>query len=111
MRQPKITKSLTFEEIGGILDISPQQVHKIEREAFNKLFSGLLTSNQFNPVELVSGVCNFFGMQLEQFMKKLDKKNKENLLKFISGEYEKYIPGISEMLKEAEFGTLEELIR
>jgi DNA-binding XRE family transcriptional regulator len=102
---------LTFEEIGQELDISPQQVHKIEKEAFNKVFQGLLTLEKYNPVEIVSFICNYFGIQPDQFMKKLDKKNKEKLLTYISSEYEKYVPGITEAIRDRSYDCIEELIR
>jgi len=111
MRRPKISKNLTFEEIGQELDISPQQVHKIEKEAFNKVFQGLLSLEKHTPVELVAGICDYFGIQPEQFMKKLDKKNREVLLTFISSEYEKYVPGITEAIRDRSFDCIEELIR
>jgi len=90
----KIKKNLTYEEIGKQLDISPQQVHKIEKEAINKVFKRLNDCTNFNPVQVMIGVCEEFNVNPEQIFKKLDDGNKNVLLRFIQVEYDKKIPGL-----------------
>lgn len=107
MKNLKIQKNLTYEEIGNKLSISPQQVHKIEKEALNKLFKRLNDCTEFNPVQIMIGVCEEFGVNPEQIYKKLDKTNKNTLLKFVQEEYGKKIPG----LEEAEIDSIEDLFR
>lgn len=91
MKPLKIAKALTFEEISKILTISPQQIHKIEKEAFNKMYERTCNCKSFTPIEVVLGLCDYLGIQPEQFINKLDVKNKNMLLNFIKKDYGKNV--------------------
>lgn len=108
MRDHKIQKCLTYEEIGKRVNISPQQVHKIEKEAFNKMFSRLSCSTEFTPSEIVHGMCRYFGVSHDQVIKKLDPINKNKLLLAVQEETGK---DVSEFLEETECESIEELFK
>lgn len=93
MKNLKIQKNLTYEEISDIVDISPQQIHKIEKEALNTIFNRLCNFSQFTPVEIILSVCETFGMNPEQYYKKLNDSNKDILLNYVVEHYGKEVPG------------------
>jgi hypothetical protein len=96
---------LTYEEIGTKLSISPQQVHKIEKEAINKLFKRLFDCTNYTPVEITTGVCEYFGVNPDQIYKKLDESNKAILLRFVQNEYGMSVPGF----KDVDVDSIEDL--
>jgi transcriptional regulator with XRE-family HTH domain len=100
----KIQKSLSFDEISEKIGISPQQVHKIEKEATNKMFSKLCNSNKFTPFEVHLGLSAYLGIEPEQLLKKLDNRNKRILFEFTNQEYGKNIelPKINEETNDIE---------
>ncbi len=82
--QKKVKKSLTYEQIGNELSISPQQVHKIEKEAINKIINILMLDGRFNIFEIVINLSEFFGVEPHQVYGKLDKRNTQLIYKFVS---------------------------
>ena len=98
MRKMKIAKNLTYEQIGQLTDITAQQAHKIEHDAFNKIFSRFIKMNPTTtPVDMVKYLCDFFAMEPSQCIDKLNPSNKVILLKFIKEEYGKEIPELEEL--------------
>jgi hypothetical protein len=89
----KTGKCLTYEEIGSIMDISPQQVHKIEREAFNKLVKGLSMYPGVDIFESVMEISKYLGIDTDIAYKKLDDSNLEKLNKYIFEKYGKKVNG------------------
>ena len=85
----KVRKNLTYEQIGNTLSISPQQVHKIEKEAINKIINTLLNDSRFNIFEVVVNLSEFFGVEPHQVYGKLNKKNKQLMYKFVNETYGK----------------------
>lgn len=68
-------KEQTYEQIGHKLKISPQQVHKIEREAFNKIIRRVMEKNNMDIFDSIIYFSKLFGVEVEQCYKKLDKVN------------------------------------
>lgn len=93
MEKLRTGKSLTYEEIGERMDISPQQVHKIEKEAFNKIIKRFMISSGKNIFDTVLFVCEYLGIDPDQCFKKLDKENYETLCIYVEETYEKKIKG------------------
>ncbi len=93
MSKNRTGKCLTYEEIGEELSISPQQVHKIEKEAFNKLIKRLAVYPQSNIFEAIITLSEYFGIDTDQAYKKLDKTNYNNLCIFVQKYYGKTIEG------------------
>jgi hypothetical protein len=90
----KTGKTSTYEEIGDIMKLSPQQVHKIEKEAFNKLLRGLSAAMKSNLFDTIINLCSYLGMDLEQAYKKLDDENLKILSDYTLHEYGRNIKGI-----------------
>lgn len=90
----KMGKCLTFEEIGGVMDLSPQQVHKIEREAFNKIIKNMMITANLTIFETILSVSSFLGLDPEQAYKKLDSENLTTLSEYTKSQYGKSIKGI-----------------
>lgn len=93
MSKNRTGKSLTYEEIGEKLEISPQQVHKIEKEAFNKIIRRLTTCTNANIFEAILSVSEYFGIDPDQCYKKLDKANHEKLCLYIQEYYGQTVKG------------------
>ena len=91
----KMGKSMTYEEIGGVMNLSPQQVHKIEREAFNKMVRRLMNSTKMSIFDTVIALSTHLGIDLEQSYKKLDEENLELLSIYTKEEYGRHIDGVS----------------
>ena len=91
----KMGKSLTFEEIGTVMELSPQQVHKIEREAFNKMLRGLMVSANLNIFDTLIVLSSYLGIDTDQAYKKLDTENMELLSLHTKEYYGKHIKGVS----------------
>lgn len=85
----KVKKNLTYEQIGDILTISPQQVHKIEKEAINKIINILMDDGRFNIFEIVINVSEVFGVEPHQVYGKLNAKNKQLMYSFVNEAYGK----------------------
>lgn len=83
----KIFKNLTYDEISKKLNLSTQQVHKIEKDAFNKIFKRTSISGQFTPVEVILGMCSEFGIQPDQCYNKLTNDNKNKVIEYVNEEY------------------------
>jgi transcriptional regulator with XRE-family HTH domain len=91
MSYKKVKKNMTYEQIGNEVGISPQQVHKIEKEALNKMVSRLANLGTFNIFEIIIGLSNEFGVEPHQIFGKLDIKNKETLYEFVETTYGKHV--------------------
>jgi hypothetical protein len=87
MSKLRTGKCLTYEEIGQKLEISPQQVHKIEKEAFNKIIKRLSQYPGTNIFEAIVTVSDMFGIDTDQSYKKLDAENREELCLFVEEHY------------------------
>ncbi len=79
-------KEMTYEEIGNKLNISPQQVHKIEKEAYNKIIANIMAKNKMDVFDAVLYFSILFGAESDQCYKKLNASNKQ-LLKEQRGTY------------------------
>lgn len=90
----KMGKEMTYEEIGNVMDLSPQQVHKIEREAFNKIIKRLMLSTHMSIFDTIIVISTHFGIQLEQAYKKLDEENLELLSVYTKENYGRHIKGV-----------------
>lgn len=93
MTKNRTGKSMTYEEIGKELAISPQQVHKIEKEAFNKIIKRMAMYPNTNMVEVVLTISEQFGIDPDQIYKKLDKDNNEKLCLFVQEHFGKTVKG------------------
>lgn len=109
MKATKINKNMTYDEIGTVMNISPQQVHKIEKEAFNKMFMRLNACGTFTPVEIVLSLCDYFGIQPDQCLKKMDKPSKEVLFVYVQEQYGSKVPGFTKSKIDVE--SIEELFK
>lgn len=83
----KVKKYMTYEKIGNELDISPQQVHKIEKEAINKMISGIVADSRFNVFDTILELSSFFGVDPHQIYGKLNKENKGKLYEYIQNHH------------------------
>jgi hypothetical protein len=95
MSKNKTGKELTYEEIGEKLKISPQQVHKIEKEAFNKIIKRFETNSGLNIFDAIIVISQYLGIEPEQCYKKLDKDNHERLCQYIQDEYGHIVKGFT----------------
>lgn len=102
MKNLKIQKNLTYEEIGSAMDISAQQVHKKEIQGLNKIFQVLCDTTNYTPVEIIIGMSEMFGADPGQIYKKLDENNVPVLLKFVQEQYATKIPGFEDDLDSIE---------
>lgn len=93
MSKNRTGKCLTYEEIGEELEISPQQVHKIEKEAFNKLVKRLAVYPQSNIFEAILTLSEYLGIDADQAYKKLDKNNYDELCMYVQENYGKAVEG------------------
>lgn len=75
-------KELTYEEIGKIKNISTQQVHKIEKEAMNKILRRMVEKNKLDIFDSILYFSHLFGLPVEQCYKKLDAYNKDLLKQY-----------------------------
>jgi len=91
----KMGKCLTYEEIGEMMELSPQQVHKIEREAFNKMIRHLKNSSTLTIFETILAISSYLGIEPEQAFKKLDEENLSQLSIYTKEEYGKPINGVT----------------
>lgn len=87
MDKIKSGKSMTYDEIGEKMKISPQQVHKIEREAFNKIIRSFMEKNNENIFTTIVNISEYFGIDSDQCLKKLDKVNTDILNEFVEKNY------------------------
>jgi hypothetical protein len=69
-------KEKTYEEIGEKLKISPQQVHKIEKEAYNKIIGNIMKKQNVDVFDAVLYFSVLFGSEPEQCYKKLNSTYK-----------------------------------
>lgn len=90
----KMGKEMTYEEIGTVMDLSPQQVHKIEREAFNKMVKRLMLSTHMSIFDTIIVLSTYMGIQLEQAYKKLDSENLQLLSEYTKENYGRHIKGV-----------------
>lgn len=90
----KTGKSMTYEEIGNVMNLSPQQVHKIEREAFNKMVRRLMNSTKLSIFDTIIALSKHLGMELDQAYKKLDQENMEILSEYTKEEFGRKISGV-----------------
>ena len=79
----KMGKEMTYEEIGVVTGLSPQQVHKIEKDAFNKMVYALMEKQNINIFDSIIAVSSYLGIDVDQSYKKLDKRNKQLLQNII----------------------------
>ncbi len=92
--QKRIEKEMTYEEIGAVVGISPQQVHKIEKDALNLMLKRLINCSPQNTIfELMFAMSDYFGISLDQLYSKLDKENLDSLAKYVQIQYGKTIEG------------------
>lgn len=89
----KTGKSLTYEEIGSKLKMSPQQVHKIEKDAFNKIVKRFMTIMDINIFDSMVLLSDYFGLDPDQIYKKLDDNNYQILCEYIYDEFGKEMEG------------------
>ena len=75
--EKKVRKFLTYEQIGEMNGISPQQVHKIEKEAINKMVETMCKDERFNIFEIIIGLSDCFGVSPEQVYGKLNASMKQ----------------------------------
>ena len=78
----KVQKNLTYEQISEKMGISPQQVHKIEKDALNKIMDGL--GDSFTNFDKVIALCSYLGTEPHQIYNKLNKPNRDLILEQIS---------------------------
>ena len=93
MSKNRTGKSLTYEEIGEKLNLSPQQVHKIEKEAFNKIIKRMTATSKTNVFDVILSLSEFLGIDPDQCYKKLDKFNNEKLCLHVRDHYGKNVAG------------------
>lgn len=79
----KVKKNMTYEKIGEEVGISPQQVHKIEKETINKIINTINEEGRFNIFQIVLNMAELFGVEPHQIYGKLNKKNKQLMYQFI----------------------------
>lgn len=91
----KMGKSLTYEEIGTVMELSPQQVHKIEREAFNKMVRLLMNSTSSSIFDTILALSSYLGLDPEQAFKKLDEENLSTLSLHTKEVYGRTIAGVN----------------
>lgn len=72
-------KEMTYDEIGKKLNISPQQVHKIEKESYNKIISNIMVKQKVDVFDAVLYFSALFGAESDQCYKKLNSTHKELL--------------------------------
>ena len=70
----KIKKNLTYEQIGETLNISTQQVHKLEKEAINKMIDKLRIMD-FSTFDIIVKMSELFGVEPTQIYNKLNNNN------------------------------------
>jgi transcriptional regulator with XRE-family HTH domain len=95
MSKNKTGKELTYEEIGDRLGISPQQVHKIEKESFNKIIRRFESLTGLNIFDVIIAISQHFGIDPDQCYKKLDKDNHNKLCQYIQDEYGHTVKGFT----------------
>lgn len=95
----KMGKSMTYEEIGEVMDLTPQQVHKSEKEAFNKLVKGLMINANMSIFDSIIAISKYLGIEVEHCYKKLDKENKQTLSAYTFEKYGRRIKGIKPLFK------------
>lgn len=100
----KMGKCLTYEEIGTVMELSPQQVHKIEREAFNKIVRRLMNVAHLSIFDTLLVVSSQFGIDIEQTYKKLDDENMQLLSEYTKDNYGRNIKGVE--IKKNPIGDL-----
>lgn len=83
----KVRKFLTYDQIGSLKGISPQQVHKIEKEAINKIIYMMYEDERFNIFEIIIALSDYFGVSPQQVYGKLNDSNKQLVYDYV---YEKY---------------------
>lgn len=83
----KVRKFLTYDKIGSLKGISPQQVHKIEKEAINKMVLALHEDGRFNIFEIIIGLSDFFGVSPKQVYGKLNENMQQIVYEYV---YERY---------------------
>lgn len=84
----KVKKNMTYEKIGEKVGISPQQVHKIEKESINKIIKRILDEERFNIFQIVVNLSEVFGVEPHQVYGKLNKKNKQIMYSFIKENFD-----------------------
>lgn len=72
---------LTYDEISKIYNISPNKVHNIVKNAYNKMVNYYVDVLQFNIFDVVLFLSKFLGITEKEAFEKLDKKNKIRLKK------------------------------
>lgn len=77
-------KEMTYEAIGKKLNISPQQVHKIEKEASNKVIRRIMEVHQLDIFDAIVKYSKLFGIEMDHCYKKLDSGNLELLDVYIT---------------------------
>lgn len=80
-------KEKTYEQIGKIQNISPQQVHKKEKDAINKIIRRTIELKNYDIIQSITYFCTMFGVEPEQCLKKLDFANKELLSVYMKENY------------------------
>jgi transcriptional regulator with XRE-family HTH domain len=78
----KVQKNKTYEQISERMGLSPQQIHKIEKDAINKMMDNL--GDSFTNFDKVIALCSYLGTEPHQIYNKLNKKNRELILEQIS---------------------------
>jgi len=74
MHPKKVKKNLTYEQIGSELNMSAQQVHKIEKEAINNMVDKLRLM-KFNIFDIIIKMSEMFGVEPNQLYGKLNTRN------------------------------------
>ena len=82
----KVKKNLTYEQIGELVGMSAQQVHKVEKEVINKIVD-TLSGTEYNIFEVILSMCEMFGVEPHQICNKLDEKNKQHVYRFVKESY------------------------
>lgn len=100
--EKKLRKYKTYEEIGNMLNISTQQVHKIEKDTINKIIKRLLDYGQFRSYEILVSLSEELGVQPSQLFSKLNDNIKTKLFSDIKEDYGKDCKYISNLIKECE---------
>ena len=78
----KVQKNKTYEQISERMGLSPQQIHKIEKDAINKMMDNL--GDSFTNFDKVIALCSYLGTEPHQIYNKLNNKNRELILEQIS---------------------------
>lgn len=91
---------MTYNQIGKLLKLTPQQVHKIEKEALNKMFVTMLTVKKMNPVEIAYALCETLNIDANQLFKKLNSDHKKSLLTFMEKDLDKNLFNMKKRLKK-----------